>query len=391
MSTESRLTTAATGVSPEIFKGLHELLRAAAVDGFAGIMAEGLGPRLRAVADDLLAGSSLGTWHDQLRHFRGGLDRFEERGQHDRSRVVAHGLRIVAAVRASAPQEPQRRSKNRDLGPARRSTRRPLPRAHVPAAPTNVVAPADEALVAKTGKKTTAKTGKKAAAKTGKKAAARTGKKAAKTGKKTAKRTGKKRSAASEGSPESLPVVHSQVSEEALARRHALALSSLQQLPGIGAKTAEKLIARGIESIEDLAFLLPKRYEDRRHRWRLDHVIDGEFAAVEATIRSFRQGYFRGRYLATLEVEQEREEGPPLALKARWFHRVGGLLQRIETGKKICLFGTIKWFRGECSMVHPEARDADDPGPAIALRYPEIEGIGQASLARYCRAALAHL
>ena len=391
MSTESRLTTAATGVSPEIFKGLHELLRAAAVDGFAGIMAEGLGPRLRAVADDLLAGSSLGTWHDQLRHFRGGLDRFEERGQHDRSRVVAHGLRIVAAVRASAPQEPQRRSKNRDLGPARRSTRRPLPRAHVPAAPTNVVAPADEALVAKTGKKTTAKTGKKAAAKTGKKAAARTGKKAAKTGKKTAKRTGKKRSAASEGSPESLPVVHSQVSEEALARRHALALSSLQQLPGIGAKTAEKLIARGIESIEDLAYLLPKRYEDRRRRWRLDQVIDGEFAAVEATIRSFRQGYFRGRYLATLEVEQEREEGPPLALKARWFHRVGGLLQRIETGKKICLFGTIKWFRGECSMVHPEARDADDPGPAIALRYPEIEGIGQASLARYCRAALAHL
>ncbi|MCB9567627.1 MAG: ATP-dependent DNA helicase RecG [Myxococcales bacterium] len=171
----------------------------------------------------------------------------------------------------------------------------------------------------------------------------------------------------------------------------AAAVANLTQLAGIGAKTAERLQARGIESIEDLAFLLPKRYEDRRRRRRLDEVVDGEVAVIEATIRSFRQGYMRGRYLATLEVEQERDEGPPLRLKARWFHRVGGLPQRIEGGKKICLIGQVKWFRGECSMVHPEARDPEDPGPPIAVRYPEVEGIGQATLARYCRAATRHI
>ncbi len=388
MSTESRPSSPAAGISQEGLRGLHELLRCAAVDGFAEVMEEGLGGKLRAVADRILAKGGVGApWDEQLRHFRGGLDRFEERGQHDRTRVVAHGLRIVAAVRASAPRAPERRAKNRDLGPARpgiregrgrpsRSRLQPLQGGAAQAAEVEGrPAPArggDATVTEKTAaaKKTAAK--KTAAKKTAAKKTA-------------AKKTAAKKTERPADPPPSVAV------ELSLEERLAAAAKRLTTLPGIGAKTAEKLVARGIESIEDLAFLLPKRYEDRRTKRRLDEVVDGEFAVVEATIRSFRQGYFRGRFLATLEVEQEREEGPPLTLKARWFHRVGGLPQRIETGKPICLIGTIKWFRGECSMVHPEARDPEDPGPSIAVRYPDVEGIGQGSLARYCRGALARL
>ncbi|MCB9702556.1 MAG: hypothetical protein H6711_11725 [Myxococcales bacterium] len=91
---------------------LHELLRGAAIDGFAGVMSEGLGAALRSATDALAATTALeAPWDQQLRHFRGGLDRFEERGQHDRSKVVAHGLRIVAVCgrAAAAPSGGRRR------------------------------------------------------------------------------------------------------------------------------------------------------------------------------------------------------------------------------------------------------------------------------------------
>ncbi len=430
MSIESRRSSPAAGVPVEHLRGLHELLRGAAVDGFAEVMAEGLGGKLREVADSILAGGSVGApWDEQLRHFRGGLDRFEERGQHDRSRVVAHGLRIVAAVRASAPRAPERRAVNRDLGPARpgaREARGRVPsRARVGRGAAGSV---EEASAGGSGAEATGSTSEKAAKKataakktaakktaTKKTAAKKTAAKKTATKKTATKKTAAKKTAAKKTAAKKTATKKTAAkktaakktatkkiaegddghlltgAEMSLAERLAAAAERLTSLPGIGRKTAEKLVARGIESVEDLAFLLPKRYEDRRRKRRLDEVVDGEFAVVEATIRSFRQGYFRGRFLATLEVEQEREEGPPLTLKARWFHRVGGLPQRIETGKQICLIGAIKWFRGECSMVHPEARDPDDPGPSIAVRYPDVEGIGQGSLARYCRGALARL
>jgi ATP-dependent DNA helicase RecG len=315
------------------------LVREASAESFAGVMADGLAAALRSAALALLEDPMVvSPWREQITHFMGGLDRFEERGVHDRSRVVAHGLRIAAGLRAQAPVSAAPRAPARDLGPPRPATSiagssargrtRGSVKAPEPSAPRVMV---DPGVVREPKERVTS-------------AAART--------------TG--------------------------------ANGDLTTLPGIGARTAERLAARGVETIEDLAYLLPKTYEDRRERRRLSDLLDGEFGVVEVVVLGLREGFFRGRYLATLEAE-ERSEASSLRLKARWFHRVGGLSQRLVPGRTVCLIGQMKLFRGEVSMVHPEVRDLDAPGPAIAVRYPDVEGVGDGSLARYCRAAIGSL
>ena len=80
---------------------LHALVVEAAQDGFAQVEAEGLGEKLREATEALLA--ELGDsdeLHAELRHLRGGLDAFEQRGRIDRSRIVSHALRLCATVRS---------------------------------------------------------------------------------------------------------------------------------------------------------------------------------------------------------------------------------------------------------------------------------------------------
>ncbi|MCA9683838.1 MAG: ATP-dependent DNA helicase RecG [Myxococcales bacterium] len=173
---------------------------------------------------------------------------------------------------------------------------------------------------------------------------------------------------------------------EAAAWRQA----SAAVLSGVGKRTAEKLAARGLETVEDLAYLLPLGYEDRRATTWLQDVEEGATVVVDGVIRSFRAGWFSGRYSATMRVEQTQKNGARLGLEARWFHPVGGLGQRVSTGDPVLLAGVIKHFRGKLSMVHPEVLDAEI-GLGIALRYPVVEGVGQRTLARMCRAAVERL
>ena len=161
-------------------------------------------------------------------------------------------------------------------------------------------------------------------------------------------------------------------------------------LPGVGPQTAAKLQARGLASVVDLAYVLPVGYEDRRRRKPLAQHEDGEVAVLEGEAGSLRQGYARGRFMATLQLRVDDGEGGVANVAARWFHRVGGL-ERWTKGGRLLAVGPVKRFQGEWTMVHPELRPADDPGPGIAVRYPSVEGIPPRTLAKAIRAACAAL
>jgi ATP-dependent DNA helicase RecG len=164
----------------------------------------------------------------------------------------------------------------------------------------------------------------------------------------------------------------------------------LAGLPGVGPKTAAKLAAQGLASCWQLARWLPIGYRDHRRRDRVDQLADGAEGLVVATVRRFRQSFFRGRFHATMECVQTTPDGPRVFV-ARWFHRVGGLAERAAAGRRVLLIGRVQRKGDTVAMVHPELRDADLPLPAIDVRYPDIDGLGDASVARLCRAALARL
>jgi ATP-dependent DNA helicase RecG len=169
------------------------------------------------------------------------------------------------------------------------------------------------------------------------------------------------------------------------ARRPAAELTAL---PGVGARTAEKLANRGLASLEDLVFLLPLEYVDLRRRDSLVSCEEGARAVIEGTVRDFRQGWFNGRYNAKLRIEQSDPDGALTAMEARWFHPFGGLGQRVGTGERVVLGGVIKLFRGQLSMVHPEILDPEGGDTGISVRYPVVEGVGARTVRKLCAAAL---
>ncbi len=167
-------------------------------------------------------------------------------------------------------------------------------------------------------------------------------------------------------------------------------MPTLESLPGVGPATAKKLRARGLETVVDLAFVLPSGYEDRRLRKPVESIEDGELAVIEGEVGGVRQGFARGRFLATVELKVEEDDGQVHTVLARWFHRVGGL-ERWNQGGPVLAIGPARWFKGQLSLAHPELRDPMDPGPAIGVRYPAVEGVPPRTLARVIRGAVERL
>lgn len=165
------------------------------------------------------------------------------------------------------------------------------------------------------------------------------------------------------------------------------ALPEVESLKGVGPATAKKLRARGLATLVDLAYVLPSAYEDRRHRKPVEAIEDGEVAVIEGEVGGIRQGFARGRFLATVEIRVTDDDGAEHVVLARWFHRVGGL-DRWAKGGRVLAVGPARWYKGQLSLAHPELRDPDDPGPAIGVRYPSVEGVAPRTLSRVIRAAI---
>ncbi len=167
------------------------------------------------------------------------------------------------------------------------------------------------------------------------------------------------------------------------------------QLAGVGQKTSDKLAAAGYRTIGELALHVPSHYEDRRGSCSLEQAEVGQDVLVEGVVRRFRQRYFRGRYRAQVELAVAAQDGSAIPLVAQWFHRVGGLAERAGEGMRIQLYGTLKrggkQGRGRRELVHPRISQPGAEAPAIVTRYPAIAGLGDSSVAKYCRAAAEHM
>jgi ATP-dependent DNA helicase RecG len=162
---------------------------------------------------------------------------------------------------------------------------------------------------------------------------------------------------------------------------------AIASLPGVGPKTAAKLAEQGLETLDDLVRVLPTGYRDRRQRSALSRAEDGQQVAVQATVHRFSQRFFRGRYFAELHC-LAHEDGREVAVVGQWFHRVGGLAERAPAGKAVLLIGRVSRKKGRATLIHPEIHDPEAPGPAITVRYPEVAGVGDATLAKLCGAAI---
>ena len=162
------------------------------------------------------------------------------------------------------------------------------------------------------------------------------------------------------------------------------------QLRGVGPGIAAKLAALGIETVLDLLFHLPLRYEDRTRIHAIEDLRAGGTAFTCGRIEGAEVRFGRRR---SLMVAIDDGTG---AMAMRLFHFSENQRRQLRQGRRIACYGEVRPSPGGIEMVHPEYRllDGDAEAPTtdrLTPVYPAVAGLGQTPLRRLIDQALARL
>ncbi len=158
-------------------------------------------------------------------------------------------------------------------------------------------------------------------------------------------------------------------------------------LRGVGDALAERLRALGVQTTQDLLFLLPLRYEDRTRVVPLGELLAGQRAAVEGEVL-LTEVSFRGRRQMLCRIG----DGSGF-LTLRFFHFTAQQQSGLARGLRIRCFGEARRGPKGLEIVHPEYRRVET-GAAnagdehLTPIYPGTDGITQARLRQLVRMAL---
>ena len=163
---------------------------------------------------------------------------------------------------------------------------------------------------------------------------------------------------------------------------------AVSSLKGVGPALARRLAKLGVETVADLLFWLPNRYEDRTHTVPIGSLRPGMRAAVEGRIE-LAEVVFRGR--RSLLVRLADGTG---FLTLRFFHFSAAQQQKLARGARLRCFGEVRRGKHGPEIVHPEYRDAAAPDTqglqdALTPIYPVTEGVQQGRLRNLTAQALA--
>ncbi len=124
----------------------------------------------------------------------------------------------------------------------------------------------------------------------------------------------------------------------------------VQLVKGVGPRNAEALRKRGVETVEDLLYHLPFRYEDRLDPKPFSALKAGEMASVIGEVRG--STVLRAKSMPIFEMTVGQGLG---TLKAIWFR--GAYLQdKFKPGQAVALYGKLEASRsttGQFKMIQP--------------------------------------
>ncbi len=176
--------------------------------------------------------------------------------------------------------------------------------------------------------------------------------------------------------------------------REAL-MAPTESLPGIGPALAGRLAERGIETVEDLLWLVPRRYDDVRVVERLGDALaeaePGQRIAVEGEVASVHFAR-RGRH-RWVDLRLEDSDGDA-RLVVRWFNAHGSMAKRFPRGSRVALSGKLQRRGGGAEMANPDVLFVTLPdgetrvgAAGIIPRYADVPGVPAATLRKAMAAA----
>ncbi|MGH8560295.1 MAG: ATP-dependent DNA helicase RecG [Methylococcales bacterium] len=163
---------------------------------------------------------------------------------------------------------------------------------------------------------------------------------------------------------------------------------SVSRLPGVGSQIALRLEKLGIQSIGDLLFHLPFRYEDRSRIYPIGHLAPGQKALVEGRIES-----------AEILPQPRRTLVCRIAdgtgfLNLRFFYFNASQRRAMDRGATLRCFGEVRSGFNSLEMIHPEYRSVPEGEHAdqeieLTPIYRLTEGIRQTLMRRLITRAIA--
>ncbi len=127
----------------------------------------------------------------------------------------------------------------------------------------------------------------------------------------------------------------------------------------VGERIAEGLAKRGVETVEDLLYHLPFRYEDRLNPVPMSSLVAGTMASVIGEVRGSVLLTTRGGPLFEMTVGQGLT-----SLKCMWFNGTY-LKDKFKLGQMVALYGKLEASRssaGRFKMVQPQFEILPAPG-----------------------------
>lgn len=166
--------------------------------------------------------------------------------------------------------------------------------------------------------------------------------------------------------------------------------NELKSLKGVGGKLSEKLSQIGLDTVLDLIFHLPYRYQDRTRVAPLGGLQHGMAVAIDVTVAGSQVIFGRRR---SLIVRVQDNTG---SLTLRFFHFSAAQKNQLANGVRLLCFGEIRRGPSGYEMVHPEytilaANAQFEAEQTLTPWYPTTEGIQQTRMRNLVDQALKHL
>ncbi|MDA0120108.1 ATP-dependent DNA helicase RecG [Vibrio sp. T11.5] len=153
----------------------------------------------------------------------------------------------------------------------------------------------------------------------------------------------------------------------------------LTSLNGVGAKVAEKLAKVGLNSVQDLLFHLPLRYEDRTRVYPIVKLHAGLWAAVQGKIMSV-DTLFGKRKMLSVKISDGNG-----TITLRFFNFTAGMKNNFAEGKTIHAYGEVKRGSFGLEIVHPDYKfyapnQPNEVEQNLTPVYPTTDGLRQITL-----------
>jgi len=167
----------------------------------------------------------------------------------------------------------------------------------------------------------------------------------------------------------------------------------IQYVKGVGPILSSLLERKGIRTVEEALYFLPRTYEDRRHLKKVSELKPGERQSGLGEVRSCGLVYYSNSKRRIFEVVVGDETGE---VRLKWFRgNERSLFYRFRKGTKLLFTGETRWFNHQKVMIHPDVEVIGEEGEKDFLHfkrivpiYSETEGLPQRTLRRILRNVL---